>query len=152
MKQFIDDLIEYISGQFESDTDIAKAVKVVNAYKQNDTIVPPQITVQCLEDNDSALDDDYSGERISYIAVQINAYCQQMKINNVTKSAQDSVLIFADKISQMLTKQKAVTWNENIIRVRRVGGTFGMPIESGATTYVSPIRFDFYVQYDYNNI
>lgn len=152
MKQFTDDIIEYIKSKFALDTDIAKTVNVEYAYKQNYIMVFPCITVQALDNNDSEQYDDFSGENISNIPLQITIYGQQMKIANVTKSSQDVVTILADKLMQMFNKTKIVEWNKNIVRIRRVGTTFSMPLQDGTTTYFSPLRYDFYVNYNYQNI
>lgn len=152
MKQFTDDIIEYIKSQFALDTDIAKAVSVEYAYKQGEKIVCPYITVQVLDNNDSERYDTFQGECMSNIPLQITIYGQQMKVANVTKSAQDITYILADKLNRMFSKIKLVKWNDNIIRVRRAGTTFSMPLQEGTTTYFSSLRYDFYVVYDYQNI
>jgi hypothetical protein len=152
MKQFTDDIIEYIKSQFALDTDIAKTVNVEYAYKQNYTMAFPCITVQTLDNNDSEQYDTYDGETISNIPLQLTIYGQQMKIANVTKSSQDVVTILTDKVNKMFSKIKLTEWNNNIIRVRRAGTNFSMPLNDGTTTYFSAMRYDFYVVYDYQNI
>lgn len=152
MKQFLDDIILYIKNAINADTDITKTVKVDKAYKYNDTITPPQISVQSIDDNDAELYNTYDGEEVSYCPIQITVYCNQMKIGNATKSAQDCSLIIADKIKALFDMKDTVEWNKNIVRMRRVGGTPSMPIETGATTYMSPIRYDFYVAKNYLTI
>ena len=60
MKQFIDDIITRISDYFKSDSDIAKVVKVDYANKQGDTINPPHITVQQMDDSNAEEYDTFS--------------------------------------------------------------------------------------------
>lgn len=148
MKQFTDNLIEYIKNQFANDTDIAKAIKIEYAYSQSSKSTFPLITVQPLDNNDSERYDTYDGEQISNIPTQITIYAQQMKIANVMQSAQDVTFILADKLTKMFDKKKLVEWNDNIIRVRRAGTTFSMPLNDGTTTYFSALRYEFYVIYN----
>jgi hypothetical protein len=67
-------------------------------------------------------------------------------------SAQEVSMIMADKISRLFDKRVALAWNKNIIRLRRVGENFGMPTEDGSTTYMSPMRYEFYVSRNYEKI
>jgi len=152
MKQFVEDIISYISSNLANDTDIAKTVKVGKAFKQGDTVEPPQISVQALDDSDALIYNTFDGELVSYVPIQITAYTAQMKIAGTTKSAQDSALIFADKIKAMFDLITTTQWNPNIVRMRRLGGIPAMPVETGATTYMSPVRFDFYVANPYINL
>lgn len=152
MKQFIDDIITRISDFFKADNDIEKAVKVDYANKQGDTIKPPHIVVQQMDDSSADEYDTFSGESISYVPIQFTIYSQQMKIGGVVKSAQDCSFIMADKLIKLFNKKDTTEWNSNIIRMRRVGGVFAMPTEQGATTYMSPIRYEFYVLHNYEKI
>ena len=152
MKQFVDDIISYISSNIAADTDIAKTVKVCEAFKQGDTLTPPQISVQALDDSDALVYNTFEGEQVSYVPIQITVYTAQMKIGGATKSAQDCAMIFADKIKAMFDLITTTQWNNNIVRMRRIGGIPAMPVETGATTYMSPIRFDFYVTNPYTNL
>jgi hypothetical protein len=68
------------------------------------------------------------------------------------KSAQETSMIFADKISHLFDKPTATKWNKNIVRLRRVGENFGMPVDKGATTYTSPLRYEFYINRNYQKI
>lgn len=156
MKQFTDDIIAYLREKLNSDTDISKEVKVDYANDQSITIAPPHIFIQPMQDTDAEqYDTFYEGEVISYCPVQITAYCQQMRVGgaeNPLVSAQEVSMIMADKISRLFDKRSALAWNKNIIRLRRVGENFGMPTDKGATTYMSPIRFEFYILRDYEKI
>lgn len=152
MKDFWDDLIAYIKEYLNNDTSIGKQVKVNYANAQI-KIDSPHIFIMPMQDSDAEQYDSFGeGENISYCEVQIMPYCQQMKINNVLTSAQEVSLIFADKISDLFDKATILTRNPNIVRLRRVGETFAMPVEKGATTYVSPLRYEFYVQKKYKKI
>lgn len=152
MKQFTDDLIEYIKNNFGQDSDIIDTVNVDYSYKQNKKLNCPFVSVQTLDNSDSEKYDTFDGELISNIQVQIIVYAQQMKIANITKNSQDSAMILTDKIIKMFDKIKTVEWNKNVILIRRAGTTFSMPLQDGSTTYFSPLRYEFYVEYDYKNI
>lgn len=152
MKQFTDDLIEYIKNNFGQDSDIIDTVNVDYSYKQNKKLNCPFVSVQTLNNSDSEKYDTFDGELISNIQVQIIVYAQQMKIANITKNSQDSAMILTDKIIKMFDKIKTVEWNKNVILIRRAGTTFSMPLQDGSTTYFSPLRYEFYVEYDYKNI
>lgn len=153
MKQFWDDIIAYLTENLNNDSDYEKEVKVDYANKQSVKITPPHIFVQPMQDTDAEqYDSFYEGENISYCPVQISPYCQQLRINGEMKSAQETSMIFADKISGLFDKRTALSWNKNIVRLRRVGENFGMPVEEGETTYTSPLRYEFYIQKNYEKI
>lgn len=155
MKQFTDDIIAYLKERLNADTDIPKEVKVDYANNQSIKLQPPHIFVQPMQDTDAEqYDTFYEGEVISYCPVQITPYCQQMRIGVAGSpvSAQEVSMIMADKISRLFDKRVALAWNKNIIRLRRVGDSFGMPTDSGATTYMSPMRYEFYVSREYEKI
>ena len=153
MKQFWDDLIEYLTVSVNNDKEYEKEVKVDYANDQSVTITPPHIFLLPMQDSDAEQYDSFTeGENISYCPVQILPYCQQMRIKGEMRSAQQVSMIFADKISRLFDKPTALQWNKNIIRLRRVGESFGVPVEKGATTYTSPLRYEFYVCRDYKKI
>jgi hypothetical protein len=152
MRLFLDDLISYISDNFKNDSDISTKVKVNEAYEENSKITPPMIVVQAMDDSDAERFDTFDGELISYVPIQLTIYCQQMQIGDEVVSAKIASSIFADKIKAMFDNVKTVAWNSNIKLMRRVGGTPCMPLQKGTTTYFSPIRFDFYVNKDYQKI
>jgi hypothetical protein len=153
MKQFWDDIISYLTENLNNDSDIGKEVKVDYANNQSIRVSPPHIFVFPMQDTDAEqYDSFYEGENISYCPVQIAPYCQQMEINGVKQSAQEVSMIFADKISHLFDKRTALSWNKNIVRLRRVGENFGMPVKDGSTTYSSPLRYEFYIQRNYQKI
>lgn len=152
MRAFLDDIISYIDNNLKKDTEISVRVKVKDAYDENNKSTPPMIVVQSLDDSDAQQYDTFDGESISYVPIQITVYCQQMVINGKTLSAQHSSAVFADKIKEMFETLKIIAWNSNIKLMRRVGGTPSMPLQKGTTTYFSPIRFDFYVDKNYQKI
>ena len=150
MKQFWDDIIAYLAENFNDDMSYDKEVKVDYANKQSVAITPPHIFVQPMQDTDAEQYDSFTeGENISYCSVQISPYCQQLRINGEMKSAQEVSMLFADKISRLFDKPKAMAWNKNIVRLKRIGESFGMPVDGGETTYTSPIRYEFYIQRNY---
>jgi hypothetical protein len=152
LKTFTDDIITYISQNLANDKDITKEVKVCYAYDEDVTLKPPYIFVQSIDDSDAEQFDTFDGESISYVPIQITAYCQQMRIGGVKYTAREASLVMAEKIKTMFSKLKAIEWNDNIKLIRRVGGTLAMPVEQGATTYFSPIRYDNYINYPYREI
>ena len=152
MKAFIDDIIFYISEFFSKDNDISKEVLVADAYDSNVKLVPPHIFVQEIDDSDAQEYSSFDGEEISYVPVQITAFCQQMKIGNITYSAKSCSAIFADKIKGLFDIVETVKWNKNIKIMRRVGGTPSIPLQKGSSTYFSPIRYDFYLSHNYEKI
>ena len=153
MKQFWDDIIAYLTENLNNDSSYEKEVKVDYANNQAKTVSPPHIFIQVMQDTDADQYDSFTeGENISYCSVQISPYCSQMIIDGVKKSAQETSMIFADKISHLFDKPTATKWNKNIVRLRRVGENFGMPVDKGATTYTSPLRYEFYIQRNYQKI
>lgn len=152
MKAFIDDIICYISDCFKNDSDISKKVLVGDAYDDSAKVTPPHIFVQEIDDSEAIQYSSFDGESISYVPIQISAYCQQMKIGGATYTAKDASAIFADKIKSMFQTLKVIKWNKNIKLMNRVGGTPSLPVQKGSTTYFSPIRYNFYVNYEYEKI
>lgn len=152
MKAFLDDIILYIADTFAQDKEISKKVSVGEAYDENAKPKPPYIYVQAIDDSDAQQYDTFDGESISYVPIQITAYCQQMAIGNNTYTAKDASAIFADKIKEMFDVIKTIKWNNNVKLMRRVGGTPSMPSSNGTTTYFSPIRYDFYINHKYQKI
>lgn len=152
MINFVDDIIERIDTAFKADSEIKAKVTVVKAYRAEHTINAPEICVQAVDDSAAERYDTYDGEEVSYVPIQITCYTEQMTIAGIKRTAQDSALIFAEKIKQLFDMAETVKWNSNIVRMRRVGGIFGMPLQEGTTTYTSPIRYDFYVNKNYKKI
>ena len=152
MNAFLEDMISYVSKNFEMDKDINDKVSVDDAYDENAQLIPPHIFIQEIDDSEAEQYSSFDGEMISYVPVQITAYCQQMEIANQLVSAKKASAIFADKIKAMFDTIKSIKWNKNIKRIRRVGGTPSMPTQKGVTTYFSPIRYDFYLTYNYEKL
>lgn len=152
MNAFLEDIISYVSKNFELDEEIKDKVSVDDAYDENAQLAPPHIFIQEIDDSEAQQYSSFEGELISYVPVQITAYCQQMEIANELVSAKKASAIFADKIKAMFDITKAIEWNKNIKLIRRVGGTPSMPTQKGVTTYFSPIRYDFYLLYHYEKL
>ena len=152
MRTFVDDIMLYISNNLKNDSEIFQKIKVADAYDENSKIAQPLVVVQSLDDSDAEMYDTFDGELISYVPIQITAYCQQMQIGEKTVSAKNASAKFADKIKEMFDKVKTISWNKNIKLMRRVGGSPSMPLQKGTTTYFSPVRFDFYVDKNYQKI
>lgn len=153
MKQFWDDIIAYLTENLNNDSDYEKEVKVDYAEEYGIKNTPPHVFLQPMQDTDAEqYDTFYEGEVISYCPFQVSAYCQQMTIQGKKQSPKEVSLIFADKISNLFDKATVRKWNKNILRIRRVGESLGMPVEKGATTYVSPVRFECYIQRNYEKI
>ena len=153
MKQFLDDIIAYLKESLNNDSDYEKEVRVDYANKQSVTITPPHIFLQPMQYTDAEQYDSFTeGENISYCTVQILPYCQNLRIKGEMKSAQEVSMIFADKISDLFDKKTVLYWNKNVVRLRRIGENFGMPVASGSTTYTSPLRYEFYIQKNYEKI
>lgn len=152
MKQFWDDIIDYLRENLNNTKEYTEIVKVDYSDDQSIDLKPPYVFIQPLQDTDAEKYDTFDGEVVSYCPTQITVFCQQMRINGELLSAKQVSLIFADKISQLFDKKTAVKWNKNIVLLRRVGEKFGMPVKSGATTYMSPLRYEFYIMRDYEKI
>jgi hypothetical protein len=149
---FIEDIISYISSNFELDKDIKSKVSVSDAYDENVKLKPPHIFIQEIDDSEAQQYSTFDGELISYVPVQISSYCQQMEIAGKMVTAKKASAIFADKIKAMFDTIESIKWNKNIKLMRRVGGTPSMPTQKGTTTYFSPTRYDFYLNYKYENL
>lgn len=151
MKDFIDDLIEYLKDKFANDTDITNNVDVCYLYKLG-TRKYPFIGIQSLSSSSNKETYD-EGEVITNCPIQLVVYSKTLKIQGISTNAQDSTLIIADKIMNWFNAITLSNWNNNIIRVRKSGSAFPTPVESGETTPFSlPIRYDFDIVTDYTKI
>ena len=155
MDKFLNWVKDYLEDSFSNDSDISKKVIFDLAYKQGNTITTtntPQIQIQIMDDAEVERYSSFEGENISSIPLQITAYTSQTKINNVMKSAQESSIIFAQKIKTLLNKLRESVVNENIVRCRIATVSPALPLLDGSKVYMTAIRCEFWVSNPYKEI
>ena len=151
MNEFLNYIKAYIETKFNSDTSITKTVTVTNAYKAGNEITVsnvPQIQIQIMDNSELVSGTSFEGEHLSSIPLQITSYTAQMKIDNVMKSAQESSIIFGQKIKDMFDKNLVVASNDNIKMVRRMTMSPALPLLEGKV-YQTATRFEFWVANPY---
>lgn len=152
MVEFIDWLKNYLKDGFTEDKDITKSVTVELAYKQGNTITTnntPQIQIQIMDNAEVEKYSAFDGETTSSIPIQFTAYTSQMKIGNTTFSAQDSSIIFGQKIKALLNKLRESVINENILRCRIITMSPALPQLDGSKVYSTSVRCEFWVTNPY---
>jgi phospholipase C len=148
MDKFLEWIQNYLNDGFENDSEITKKVTVELAYKQGNKITTtntPQIQIQIMDNAEVERYSSFEGENVSSIPLQITAYTSQMKINNVMKSAQESSIIFGQKIKTLLNKLRESVVNENISRCRIATTSPALPLLEGEKVYMTAIRCEFWI-------
>lgn len=155
MDKFLDWVKSYLDNGLSNDSELSKKVVVELAHKQGNTVTTtntPQIQIQIMDDAEVERYSSFEGENISSIPLQITAYTSQTKINNVMKSAQESSIIFAQKIKTLLNKLRESVVNENIVRCRIATVSPALPLLDGSKVYMTAIRCEFWVSNPYKEI
>ena len=154
MDKFLDWVKSYLEDGFTNDSEISKKVIVELAYKTGNTITTtntPQIQIQIMDNAEVDRYSSFEGENISSIPLQITAYTTSMKIGNVVKSAQESSIIFGQKVKALLNKLRESVVNENIAKCRIATTSPALPLLDGKA-YMTAIRCEFWVSNPYKEI
>ena len=107
--------------------------------------MPPQIQIQIMDNAEVERYSSFEGENISSIPLQITAYTSLMKIGNVTRSAQESSIIFGQKVKTLLNKLRENVVNENITKCRIATTSPALQLLDGSKVYMTAIRCEFWV-------
>lgn len=152
MNEFIKWIQCYLKDGFDADEEITKNVTIELAHKQGNTVTTtntPQIQIQILDNAEVERYSVFDGETTASIPLQINAYTSQMKISNKTISAQESSIIFGQKIKVLLNKLRQSIVNENVLRCRIITMSPALPLLNGEKVYFTSIRCEFWVANPY---
>ncbi|NCC99909.1 MAG: hypothetical protein EOL95_09470 [Bacteroidia bacterium] len=154
MFDFLEYIKTYIQTQFANDSQITTAKKpnVYNAYQINHEPIAskPEIQVQIMNNNERNGYTTFCGKKANTISVQFTPYIGgQMKIGGVDRNAQESSIIFGDKIEKMLYDLIYSNGNENIYGGRIITTSPALPMNGGGTIYMTAVRFEFIVASPY---
>lgn len=140
MQEFVDEIIEYLDGKFEADTNIASKPKGSYAYKSG--LIPdgksPFYVVQLL-DNSTATE-DFNSEVSVNSPIQISLYGVKMKVGGKINDAQSVSYYLADQCKKFMEEYKYSS--EKITNMRRTSSTPALPYEDGSKAYYSVIRYN----------
>lgn len=152
MNEFLEYIKTYLQSKFTEDTEITKTITIENAYKQGNEITTtnvPQIQIQIMDNSEVERYSTFEGENVSSIPLQITSYTGQMKIAQITKSAQEASIIFGQKIKKYLNMLRESNINANILRCRISSMSPAMPLLEGSKVYATAIRCDFWIANPY---
>jgi hypothetical protein len=156
MFEFLEYIKTYIQNAFANDSDITTDKKplVYNAYQSNHepSADKPEIQIQVLDNNEATRYTTFTNVNANSIPLQITAYVggnNGIKIANITRSAQQGSIIFGDKIIKYLNDLIYNGLNENILGGRNIATSPALPMNDGATIYMTAVRFDFTIASPY---
>lgn len=148
MNEFLEWLKTYIKNNFAADTSITKTVTVEYANKAGNTVSTsnvPQVQIQLLDNSEVERYTSFDGEHISSMPIQITAYTGQTKISNVMKSAQESSIIFGQKIEDMFAAKKVASANPNVERCVRITTSPALQLLDDSKVYFTATRFNIWL-------
>lgn len=156
MFDFLEYIKEYLKECFDNDSDITTAKKptICNAYQLGNTITAdkPQIQVQILDNNEATRYTTFCDIKANSIPLQITAYVggnNGIKIGGTQRSTQNGSIIFGEKIIKYLNDLIYNGLNENILGGRNITTSPALPMNDGATIYMTAVRFNFTVANPY---
>lgn len=139
MKTFIDRIIEYLDGEFNSVTNLSKKPKGHYAYEHGlEPSTTPYYVVQLLDNYTSK--EDFQEEVLVNMPIQVNVYGVKMNINDTTTNAQKVATILGDMCVGFLEKFKYS--QDDIITMRRTSCTPALPYDDGSKAYFTAIRYN----------
>ncbi len=140
MKSFIDKIIEYLNGKFNSDTTLSK--KPIGHYAYEKDLLPnattPFYTVQMLDN--STQSETFSEECTINAPIQINLYGVKMKVRDNLTEAQAVAYILAEMCKAFMEEYKHT--QSGIVSMRCTSCTPALPYENGSKAYYSVIRYN----------
>ena len=151
MKQFIDDIIAYISADINGSGLFTQTFVVDREYRYK-KLVTPRIGVLQLDNNDISRYDSFDGELVSSIPLQINVYVTNMLVGGYNKTAQEAAEMVADRITNLFDKVTITLWNKNILGIRRSGCPAPQPLKENGAIYVAMLRYEMQVYRNYETI
>lgn len=151
-KEFMDDIKKYIINEFSNDNNFSN-IKVEKAYKVENTLNPPEIDIYIGDDREDNQSNSYDNENISIIPVTFYCYCKAMIMNDDEEKTDvvDSTQALADKLINIMNKNKVSLNNSNVISLTRLSYLSPTKVRDDST-YVSIIRYEFKILNNYVKI
>lgn len=148
MVELLEDLKSYLDNYFSSD-EIFNGIKIVESNLYNNLLEKEQITIMIQNEFEEVRYTTLDNAEINNVAVQINCYGSQKNLNGKRKTAYSMSALLADNVSKAFDKVKLSRANKNIKGCRKVMTTSPMPLKEGSQVYVTVVRFQLLVDYDY---
>lgn len=153
IKDFIDDLKQYILHSFEENENFSN-LNVAMAYDSENTIKTPQVSIYIANNKEDESSNSYDSENVSTLRVILYCYNKAMVLNNDTEktSAILTTTIFTNELQNIFDKNMFSKDNNNIISSTRKSYTPPQPIREDGLVYVGILTYEFRVLNDYTKI
>ena len=140
MQEFVDEIIAFLDGKFNADTNITNKPKGHYAYEKGlePTSDIPFYTVQLLDD--STANEDFNREVTYNSPIQINLYGVKMKLKGKLQNAQKISFYLAEQCKKFMEEYKYSS--NRITTMRRTASTPALPYGDGSKAYYSVIRYN----------
>lgn len=139
MQEFVDEIIKYLDGKFNADTNIINQPKGHYAYEKGlEPATTPFYTVQLMDD--STATEDFNSEVTYNSPIQINLYGVKMKIKGKMENAQSVSFYLAEQCKKFMEEYKYSS--KRITTMRRTASTPALPYGDGSKAYYSVIRYN----------
>lgn len=148
MINLLEDLKSYLKYFFSNDK-IYKDIKIVEANLYNNKLESDQITIFIQNEFEDTRYSTLDNAEINNVAVQFNCYSSQKNIDNEKRTSYYMSALLSDLVSKAFDKNVLMRANKNIKGCRKVMTTQPMPLKEGSQIYVTVIRFQLLVEYDY---
>lgn len=153
MYQFREDIKNYLTSCFNTDSSIsqAKKPKVYNGYQiqHEPSQSQPEVQVTNLNYNENGDFTTFSAKNANYEPIQISVYTGQLSIGGTKYSAQDASAILAEKIDKFMYDYIYGYINDNLKYGELVSASPELPMNDSGSVYMTALRFDFTVAYPY---
>ena len=148
MLKLKEDIMSYLKEHF-SENGYFPNIKIVESNLYNNYLEREQITVSIVDESEELRFTTFENAEINNVAIQINCYGLQRKMDGVARTAM-YVSEFIAEIAEIAFNKRFITkYNENIKSIRKVSTIPPMPLKEGSQVYVTILRYELLVDYDY---
>lgn len=144
----LSEVIEYLKGCLDTDTDITQDINVLEAYKYSHRVNSTEIQVYILDHSEYVKFTTFENGRVYTSPLQIDIYAEQMKIGNELVSAQKASYILAQKIIDYLDIVELKDIIPKIQSIRNATYTTALPLQTGTNLYRATVRVDLYLKHN----
>lgn len=142
------DIINYLKQYFAND-DIFNGLSIVESNSNTNVLEKEQITISIGNTYEEVQFSTFDNAEIENVSVQLNCYGKGKRINDKGFSPLYMSQLLCDKVSKAFDKVKMRKFNDNIKGLRKVGSTISLPLKDGSQVYVTSLRYELLVNYDY---
>ena len=150
----IDDLIQYLNDQFESDARLPTSKKPMGYSAYNQEKIKDRtktyFVVQCLDNMPK--DETFIKVETLRMGIQIDIFALKGEFDGKQYLAQEMAMILQDLVSAYMEELKYGGANQNIRLMRKIVGTPSMPFEQGTKAYYSSLRYDLTITSNYEKV